>query len=805
MSLDSTYAYAELTLTNPADPFLSEITNNLKLSLNDPYLNNSVAANGGLIINNSTFQNTTNLQNVKVTGSSYPSYYGNPISFQVVANPNGKYIYEINAVTYKNITLSNGTILYNNTAIEVVVINASSLSIDNKILLFNYSVVPLNGVPGTESGFYLNTNIHTPLTTINYTPQQTTLFIRADTLVNNVFTQRRLILELNQSNTNPPNFSFHILHTFNFSIGGITNGAYSQLFTTNSSISASHTIPLIAFNLLNSTPFNLFYPDYNNSVNRFEQINIAPHSCYMYLLSLNPFINYIGAKPNKLIYILGGESTPKIISLPGDNFTEYYETQPIAFNNQGTLAYIPAISDGSADGIAAINVLNGSLIKIIKTGYGTGVGQTGISFDPNTTSEIQSSQVCSNLLVKATPSFSILTQGQSESLSSNKFIIGRPLFPYIYQWYEEPPGSSSFSSIPRANFANYQFITSTSTPTGYYRFYINVTNGNGFIGQSNNITVDVTPQTPGLNTSNPTAPTLTPPPPSLCPPIFGCKTIGPDNITIGTYSSPFTFTCPNASSISIPGYVETGGQIVDAVGVKLIGGGGGGGSGFSEYLTTENYTSGGNSGGGGSYIQGAFKYNNSYFTPGQNIQGTDNITYCVGKGGLGGYVSSSSNGDGTSGNASAFAVTGGTTGIFGGITEDPASGFNNNSGTSQLPGSSSQVGYPGYAVYLPNPYYQVAIYGHEGNFGSYLYTTASSGSATGGAATPGLWPNNPYVGGGGAGGNSSFTPYTWTAGGNGQNGLIQFAFHFWNGNSSWQANPIVSRQHFLDKYGVYST
>ena len=81
------------------------------------------------------------------------------------------------------------------------------------------------------------------------------------------------------------------------------------------------------------------------------------------------------------------------------------------------------------------------------------------------------SQLSSSLSL-SNPLSSIIDRGNSSLLNvSTSGGSGS----YLYQWYEQTAGSSSFVLISGATNATYNFITSSATMSGVYLFYVNVT------------------------------------------------------------------------------------------------------------------------------------------------------------------------------------------------------------------------------------------------------------------------------------------------------------------------------------------
>ena len=73
----------------------------------------------------------------------------------------------------------------------------------------------------------------------------------------------------------------------------------------------------------------------------------------------------------------------------------------------------------------------------------------------------------------ASASAGTVDQGQTSSLTSTAASGGTT--PYTYQWLEEAPGATSYSSISGATSSNYSFVTTTSTTAGTYSFELKVT------------------------------------------------------------------------------------------------------------------------------------------------------------------------------------------------------------------------------------------------------------------------------------------------------------------------------------------
>jgi outer membrane protein assembly factor BamB len=93
-----------------------------------------------------------------------------------------------------------------------------------------------------------------------------------------------------------------------------------------------------------------------------------------------------------------------------------------------------------------------------------------------------------------TPSPGTVNQGQISSLSSSAVTTGTE--PYMYQWFSEAPGASSYSLINGATSSSYNFVTSTSTATGVWSFILQVTDSTGAAVNSTAATVTVSQVVP---------------------------------------------------------------------------------------------------------------------------------------------------------------------------------------------------------------------------------------------------------------------------------------------------------------------
>jgi hypothetical protein len=72
--------------------------------------------------------------------------------------------------------------------------------------------------------------------------------------------------------------------------------------------------------------------------------------------------------------------------------------------------------------------------------------------------------------VTATPT--TVNQGQTSSLSSTAVSTGTS--PYMYVWFQEDPGASSYSAISGATSSSYSFVTTGSTTAGVWSFELQV-------------------------------------------------------------------------------------------------------------------------------------------------------------------------------------------------------------------------------------------------------------------------------------------------------------------------------------------
>jgi hypothetical protein len=81
--------------------------------------------------------------------------------------------------------------------------------------------------------------------------------------------------------------------------------------------------------------------------------------------------------------------------------------------------------------------------------------------------------------------------GQTVTLSSTA-INGTP--EYTYTWYMMAPGDNTYSTIPEANSASYNFVASTGTALGDWLFKVQVTDASGEAANSTSITFPVNPK-----------------------------------------------------------------------------------------------------------------------------------------------------------------------------------------------------------------------------------------------------------------------------------------------------------------------
>ncbi|MGA2386083.1 MAG: protease pro-enzyme activation domain-containing protein [Candidatus Bathyarchaeia archaeon] len=142
----------------------------------------------------------------------------------------------------------------------------------------------------------------------------------------------------------------------------------------------------------------------------------------------------------------------------------------------------------------------------------------------------------------ASPTLGTLTQGQTSSLTSTAVTSGTPT--YMYQWFSEAPGTSSYTLISGASSSSYNFVTSTSTSAGTWSFILQVTDNTGAAVNSTaaTVTVDVPSSTPAptstatpLASPSPTpAPTQTPlpsPTPTQEPTVTSTATVTDNSAT----------------------------------------------------------------------------------------------------------------------------------------------------------------------------------------------------------------------------------------------------------------------------------
>jgi hypothetical protein len=88
--------------------------------------------------------------------------------------------------------------------------------------------------------------------------------------------------------------------------------------------------------------------------------------------------------------------------------------------------------------------------------------------------------------VTATPG--TINQGQTSSLTSTPVSTGTS--PYTYQWFEEAPGAKSYTAVGSSS-TSFSFVTSNSTTTGSWSFYLRVTDNLGAAVNSNTVSVTV--------------------------------------------------------------------------------------------------------------------------------------------------------------------------------------------------------------------------------------------------------------------------------------------------------------------------
>ncbi len=108
------------------------------------------------------------------------------------------------------------------------------------------------------------------------------------------------------------------------------------------------------------------------------------------------------------------------------------------------------------------------------------------------------------------PSPVTVSQGQTSSLTSPAVTTGTS--PYTYQWFNEAPGSSSYSSVAGAISSSYGFVTSTSTATGSWNFILQVTDNAGAATNSTyaSVSVNAATSTPTPTPTSTASQTLTP-------------------------------------------------------------------------------------------------------------------------------------------------------------------------------------------------------------------------------------------------------------------------------------------------------
>ncbi len=106
-----------------------------------------------------------------------------------------------------------------------------------------------------------------------------------------------------------------------------------------------------------------------------------------------------------------------------------------------------------------------------------------------------------------TASPSTVDQGQTSSLTSTPVTTGTS--PYTYQWSEEAPGASSYSTISGATSSSYTFTTSTSTAIGTWHFELQVKDSAGATVNSNAETVIIKSALVVTTTVTTTKPTTT--------------------------------------------------------------------------------------------------------------------------------------------------------------------------------------------------------------------------------------------------------------------------------------------------------
>ena len=91
-------------------------------------------------------------------------------------------------------------------------------------------------------------------------------------------------------------------------------------------------------------------------------------------------------------------------------------------------------------------------------------------------------------------SLGTMDQGQTSDLTISVATTGTS--PYLYQWFNEAPGASSYSLITGANSASYNFVTSAFTDTGSWSVILQVIDSTGAAVNSTATTVTVNTPTP---------------------------------------------------------------------------------------------------------------------------------------------------------------------------------------------------------------------------------------------------------------------------------------------------------------------
>ncbi len=105
---------------------------------------------------------------------------------------------------------------------------------------------------------------------------------------------------------------------------------------------------------------------------------------------------------------------------------------------------------------------------------------------------------------QVSPSSGTIGQGQTLSLTST---MTTGISPYLYQWFSQTPGASSYILIVGATASSYSFATSTSTTIGNWNFILQVTDHTG--AAFNSTAAPVTVTTPAPTPSPTAAPTPT--------------------------------------------------------------------------------------------------------------------------------------------------------------------------------------------------------------------------------------------------------------------------------------------------------